>query len=347
MKTTVYAGPGKVELKEVEKPTIQAEDDVILRIVRACVCGSDLWTYRSDDGDATVGQMNSGHEAIGVVEAVGSAITTVKEGDFVIAPFTHGCGRCAACRAGFEGCCQDHQDIWSNGYQAEYVRYQHGEWSLVKVSGKPEDYTEGMLASLLTLSDVMPTGYHAARVANVQPGDTVVVMGDGAVGLCGVISAKLCGASRIIAMSRHEDRQKLAIEFGATDIVAERGDEAVAKVMELTNGAGADAVLECVGTGQSSDTAIAVARPGAIVGRVGLPHDATLNPQGLFYRNTIIGGGPASVTTYDKAQLLDAVLKGEINPGKVFTSSYPLEQIDDAYQAMKNRETIKAMIVMD
>ncbi|MFC6315694.1 zinc-dependent alcohol dehydrogenase family protein [Lapidilactobacillus achengensis] len=345
MKTTVFMEPGKVVLQDKPMPTIQADDDVIIKVVRACVCGSDLWAYRGFD-KKEAGSLNDGHEAIGIVSAVGAAITTVKPGDFVIAPFTHGCGHCAACLAGFEGGCQNHSDNFSSGFQGEYARYQHAEWSLVKIPGQPEDYSEGMLASLLTLADVMATGYHAARVANVQAGDTVAVVGDGAVGLCAVIAAKMRGAKRIIAMSRHEDRQKLALEFGATDIVPERGDEAVAKVLALTNNAGADAVLECVGTELSTETAIRIIRPGAAVGRVGVPHTPKIDVATPFMQNLVLAGGPASVTTYDKSLLLKAVLDGEINPGKVFTKSFPLDQINEAYQAMQNREVIKSMIVV-
>mgnify|MGYP003361821159 FL=1 len=346
MKSTVFMKPGQVVLEEIEKPTVQAADDVIIHVVRTCVCGSDLWSYRGLEPKAEHSE-NAGHEAIGIVESVGSAITTVVPGDFVIAPFTHGCGHCAACLAGFDGDCQNHQDNFSNGVQAEYIRFQHGEWALVKVPGKPSDYSDAMLNSLLSLADVMATGYHAARVANVKTGDTVVVVGDGAVGLCGVIAAKMRGAKRIIAMSRHEDRQKLALEFGATDIVAERGDDGIQRVKELTNNAGADAVLECVGTELSNETAMNVARPGAIVGRVGLPHEPKMDMTASFYNNTIIAGGPASVTTYDKQVLLKAVLDGEIHPGKVFTKQFSLEEINDAYQAMTNREAIKSLIVVE
>jgi len=346
MKTTMFMEPGKVEIEDIDKPTVQAPDDVIIHVVRTCVCGSDLWAYRGLE-DKEKHSENTGHEAIGIVEEVGSDITTVQPGDFVIAPFTHGCGHCAACRAGFDGDCQNHTDNFSNGVQAEYIRFQHGEWALVKIPGKPADYSEEMLKSLLTLADVMATGYHAARVANVSTGDTVVVVGDGAVGLCGVIAAQMRGAKRIIIMSRHEDRQKLATEFGATDIIAERGDDAVAKVMAMTNNAGADAVLECVGTEQSNDTAMKVGRPGAIVGRVGLPHEPKMDMSSSFYSNTIIAGGPASVTTYDKQILLKAVLDGDIHPGKVFTKSFKLDAIDDAYQAMTKREAIKSLVVVD
>ncbi len=213
----------------------------------------------------------------------------------------------------------------------------------MKVPGKPEDYSEAMLKSFLTLADVMATGYHAVRVADVKPGDTVVVMGDGAVGLSAIIAAKLRGAKRIISTSRHNDRRELAAEFGATDNVAERGDEAVEKILAMTNG-GADAVLECVGTAQSTDTAMKVGRPGAIVGRVGLPHDATMDMATPFYRNTAVAGGPASVTTYDKDLLLKAVLDGKINPGKVFTKTFTLDEINDAYQAMADRQVIKSYV---
>lgn len=346
MKTTMFMEPGKVQIEDIDKPTVQAPDDVIIHVVRTCVCGSDLWAYRGLE-DKEKHSENTGHEAIGIVEEVGSDITTVQPGDFVIAPFTHGCGHCAACRAGFDGDCQNHTDNFSNGVQAEYIRFQHGEWALVKIPGKPADYSEEMLKSLLTLADVMATGYHAARVANVSTGDTVVVVGDGAVGLCGVIAAQMRGAKRIIIMSRHEDRQKLATEFGATDNIAERGDDAVAKVMAMTNNAGADAVLECVGTEQSNDTAMKVGRPGAIVGRVGLPHEPKMDMSSSFYSNTIIAGGPASVTTYDKQTLLKAVLDGDIHPGKVFTKSFTLDAIDDAYQAMTKREAIKSLVVVD
>ena len=346
MKKAFFASKGQMELKDVDKPTIQKPDDVIIKVLRACVCGSDLWNFRGIN-PVEAHSENSGHEAIGIVEEVGDDITTVKPGDFVIAPFTHGCGHCAACRAGFDGSCQDHTDNFSSGVQAEYIRFQHGQWALVKIPGQPDDYSEGMKKSLLTLADVMATGYHAARVANVGAGDTVVVMGDGAVGLCAIIAAKMRGAKKIISTSRHEDRQALAKEFGATDNVAVRGDEAVKAIMDLTNGAGADAVLECVGTEQSTDTAMKVGRPGAIVGRVGLPHTPKQDMTTPFYKNTIVAGGPASVTTYDKEVLLKAVLEGEINPGKVFTKTFALDDIQAAYEAMDQRQAIKSYVKMD
>lgn len=347
MKSVEFISSGKVGIIEIEKPHIMETDDVIIRVVRSCVCGSDLWAYRGLNKKEEHSQ-NTGHEIIGIVEEVGSAITSVKTGDFVIAPFTHGCGHCAACQAGYEGGCQGHSVAtnYSSGYQAEFVRYTHAEWSLINIPGQPSDYSEAMLASLLTLSDVMPTGYHAARVANVQEGNTVAVIGDGAVGLCAVIAAKLRGAERIIMMSRHEDRQQLALEFGATDIVEERGQEGVDKVLELTGGAGVDAVLECVGTSLSTETGAKIARPGAIIGRVGLPHGEEVPISRYFGKNIGFAGGPASVTTYVKGGLLQVVLDGKINPGKVFTKTYQLDDIAQAYHDMDQRKTIKSMLII-
>lgn len=344
MKAATFIEPGKMIITEVPKPLIEKDTDAVIRIIRACVCGSDLWWYRG------LSQRKSGslvgHEAIGVVEAVGAAVTDIKAGDFVIVPFTHGCGHCAACLAGFDGDCINQEHGGNGGYQGEFLRYTNANWGLVKVPGQPSDYSDEMLNNLLTLSDVMATGYHAAVSAEVKPGDTVVVMGDGAVGLCGVIGAKLLGANRIIAMSRHADRQKMALEFGATDIVAERGDEAVAEVMTLTNNAGANAVLECVGTEQSVETAVAVAGAGAIIGRVGIPQKAEMNTNALFRKNIGLRGGVAAVTTHNKARLLDAVLKGEINPGQVFTQRFTLDQIQAAYAAMDERQAIKSLLVI-
>ncbi|MFD1318423.1 zinc-dependent alcohol dehydrogenase family protein [Loigolactobacillus zhaoyuanensis] len=344
MKAAAFIEPGKMAIHEVEKPKIEKATDAVIRIVRACVCGSDLWWYRG----IAKRESNSlvGHEAIGIVEEVGSAVTDIQAGDFVIAPFTHGCGHCAACLAGFDGDCLNQEPGGNNGYQGEYLRFVNANWALVKIPGDPKSYSDSMLNSLLTLADVMATGYHAAASAEVKPGDTVVVMGDGAVGLCGVIAAKLRGAKRIIAMSRHEDRQKLAREFGATDIVAERGDAAVKQVMALTDNAGADAVLECVGTEQSVDTATKVGRPGAIVGRVGVPQKAEMNTNNLFWRNVGLRGGIAAVTTYDKGILLDAVLSGKINPGKVFTQQFDLDHIQAAYEAMDQRTAIKSLVTV-
>lgn len=345
MKSAVYLKVGQVGLVEMDHPQILDPDDAIIRIVRTCVCGSDLWRYRSPDIEK--GHPNSGHEAIGIVEEVGDAVTTVKAGDFVIAPFTHGCGDCDACRAGYDGTCDRHiGNNWSDGVQAEYMRFEYANWALVKIPGQPSDYSEGMLKSFLSLADVMPTGYHAARVADVKPGDKVVVIGDGAVGQCAVIAAKMCGASQIVLMSRHEDRQKMAFESGATAVVAERGEEGIAKVREILGG-GADAALECVGTEAAVDQALGVLHNGGRLGFVGVPHYNNRALGSTFAQNISVAGGAASVTTYDKQLLLKSVLDGDINPGRVFTSSYKLEEIDQAYKDMDERKTIKSLIVLD
>ncbi|AFI63484.1 Alcohol dehydrogenase [Bifidobacterium animalis subsp. animalis IM386] len=345
MKSAIFESAGHMAIEDVPMPRIEKPDDAIIRIVRTCVCGSDLWPFRGINQSAEHSQ-NSGHEAIGIVEQVGDDITSVKPGDFVIAPFTHGCGQCRACRAGFDGSCMAHDDNFSMGAQGQYIRFQHAQWALVKIPGRPEDYSEDMLKSLLTLSDVMATGYHAARTAQVKPGDTVIVLGDGAVGQCAIIAAKMMGAKRIISTSRHDDRRAFAAEFGATDNVAERGDEGVAKLLEISAG-GADAVLECVGTDASFQEAVAVARPGALIGRVGLPHAQQISGEGTFYRNIGVYGGPASVTTYDKNVLLDAVLDAQINPGKVFTNTFELDEIQPAYEAMDERKTIKSYVIVE
>ncbi|HCH21634.1 MAG TPA: IMP dehydrogenase [Bifidobacterium sp.] len=344
MKAAIYKGVGRMACEERPKPTITDDGDAVIRVVRACVCGSDLWFYR--DGDKPV-DSQAGHEAIGVVESTGSDVTIAKPGDFVIVPFPYSCGRCPVCKAGFESSCP-HGGYFGGedglGCQAEYLRVPEADGTLVVVPGNAKDFSDGLLASLLTLSDVMATGYHAAASAEVKPGDTAVVFGDGAVGLCAVLSAKLMGADRIIAMSRHADRQRIARKFGATDFVEERGDEAVAKVMEMTGGYGADAVLECVGSALSNDTAMKVARAGAIVGRVGLPHGVKADIPGLFYRNVGLRGGPASVRTYDTRRLLKEVLDGNIDPGIVYTSEYTLDDIQEAYAAMDERRTVKSLL---
>ncbi|MBM6699346.1 alcohol dehydrogenase catalytic domain-containing protein [Bifidobacterium pullorum subsp. saeculare] len=344
MKAAIYKGIKTMACEERPAPAVTEADDAIVRVVRACVCGSDLWFFR----DGREADTQTGHEAIGVVEQVGADVTVAKPGDFVIVPFPYSCGRCPVCRAGFESSCP-HGGYFGDGdgmgCQAEHLRVPHADGTLVLVPGDATTFSDALLADLLTLSDVMPTGYHAAASAEVKPGDTAVVFGDGAVGLCAVLSAKLRGAGRIIAMSRHEDRAALAREFGATDIVPERGDEAVAKVLDMTGGYGADAVLECVGSAQSNDTAMKVARAGAIVGRVGLPHGVEADIPGLFYRNVGLRGGPAPVRHYDTtADLLNLVLNGEIHPGRVFTAEFTLDDIQAAYDAMDQRRTIKSLL---
>ena len=341
MKAAIFVEPGKMTVEEVPKATLRQDDDIVIRVVRTCVCGSDLWFFRGLSGQAAHSQV--GHESIGVVEEVGAAVESVKPGDFVVVPFPYSCGKCPVCKAGFESMCP-HGGYFS-ACQAEYLRVPEADGTVVKVPGSSEDYDDATLASLLTISDVMSTGYHAAASADVKPGDTAVVMGDGAVGLCGVIAAKMRGATRVIAMSRHEDRAALAREFGATDIVPERDQAAVDKVLGMTGGYGADAVLECVGSKQSFDTAIGLIRRGGVIGRVGLPHDVVISAEGTFYGNIGIKGGPAPVRHYDlDAGLLDAVLEGRINPGRVFTAEYDLDHIQDAYEAMDQRKVIKALI---
>lgn len=344
MKAAVFMEPEKVEIHDVPKPTIDGDNQAIIRVVRASVCGSDLWWYRG----IAKRQANSlvGHEAIGVVESVSDDVDQIKPGDLVIVPFTHGCGHCVACVNGFEGNRLNQKPGTNGGYQAEFMKYEPANSGLVKIPGTPADYTADQLASLQTLSDVMATGFHAAKSAEVKEGDTVAVIGDGAVGLCGVIGAKLLGAEKIILLSHHEDRAALGREFGATDIVATKGDQAVQDVLALTKeNAGADAVLECVGATSAIDQAGQIARPGAVIGRVGVPQTEPKSNQ-LFWKNVGLRGGIASVTKPDKEVLLQAVLDGKINPGKVFTKSFSLDNIQDAYQAMDKREAIKSLLIV-
>lgn len=359
MKSTIYYGPRDVRVEERPIPEPHTPEEAVIRVVRTCVCGSDLWPYRSKDANTPGTPI--GHESIGVVTQVGTDVTVAAVGDFVIVPFPISCGECAACKAGFESSCLNGGYFGGGaegeGCQSEYLRVPHANGTIVNVSqalaagdipgapASPKAFSDEMLADLLTLSDVMGTGYHAAVSAEVTPGCTAVVFGDGAVGLCGVLSAKLLGASRIIAMSRHEDRAAIAREFGATDIVPERGDAAVARVMELT-GAGADAVLECVGSAQSFDTALKVGRPGAVIGRVGLPHGVQLPAEATFYRNIGIKGGPAPVRTYARQRLLREVLSGNIHPGRVFTKTYTIDEVPQAYADMDARRVVKALVTV-
>lgn len=342
MKAAIFKSARNITIEERPTPIVDQPTDAIVRVVRACVCGSDLWYYR---GIADHVEGSIGHEFIGVVEQTGSDVTNVKAGDFVIAPFAFSDGTCANCQAGFQTACT-HGGFFGGGVdasggQAEYVRVPQADGTLVVVP--PADYADDMLASLLALSDVMGTGYHAAVSAEVKEGDTVAVVGDGAVGLSAVLSAKLLGASRIIAFSRHPERQELAREFGATDTLEERGDAAIDKIMELTAGIGVDAVLECVGTKEANQTSFAIARAGAIVGRVGVPHEVEIPAESTFFRNVGMRGGPAPVKAY-MATLLPAVLSGKINPGRVFDLTTDLDHIADAYAAMDERRAIKALL---
>ena len=343
MKAAIFKGKGHIVVEERAKPTINEPTDAVVRVVLACVCGSDLWYYRGES-DHPVGPI--GHEFIGVIDEIGTDVTTVARGDFVIAPFAWSDGVCKNCEAGFHTACV-HGGFFGGGNdgdggQAEFVRVPQADGTLVSVPGT--DFSDEIMASLLALTDVMSTGYHAAVSADVQPGDTVAVVGDGAVGLSGVLSAKMLGADRIIVLgSTHEDRHQLAREWGASDIISVRGDEAIKAVHDLTDGYGADAVLECVGTKDSMETSFAVARPGAIVGRVGVPHGVDIDAEGTFFRNVGMRGGPAPARHY-QPELLKAVLDGQINPGKVFDLTTDLDHIADAYAAMDERRAIKSLI---
>jgi threonine dehydrogenase-like Zn-dependent dehydrogenase len=335
-------GAGDVRIENVPDATLRDPTDAILRVTRACICGSDLWPYASMEPSETGQSM--GHEAIGVVEDVGPEVRTLKRGDLVVMPFAISDGTCEFCREGLQTECVHVAFFGNNGMngaQAEALRIPYADGTLFKL---PVGEDDALMPSLLTLADVLGTGHHAAVVAEVAPGKSVAVVGDGAVGLCGVIAAQRLGAEQIIIMGRHRDRIALAREFGATDVVAERGDEAVERVRELTGGFGAHSVLECVGLNQSTATAINIARPGGAVGRVGVPQDPTIpGSQTAFYRNISVGGGPAPVRAYID-ELLPDILEGRIEPGKVFDRTVDLDGVPDGYRAMADRESIKVMV---
>ncbi len=329
-------GTRDVRVEDRDDPTVREPTDAVVRTVAACVCGSDLWTYR--DAARLKGPRPFGHEYVGVVEAVGDDVTSVRPGQFVVGGFLFSDGTCPACRKGAHANCLNGGGY--DGCQAEYIRVPYADGTLVPTPEHPDD---SMVPGLLTLSDVMATGWHAAVSADVRPGSTVVVVGDGAVGLCGVLAAVEMGAERVVAMSRHEPRQALAREFGATDVVAERGDEGVEAVYELTDGIGADAVLECVGTHGSVEQALRSARPGATVGWVGLPHVTDIDQSNMFWRNVGLRGGPAPVRHY-LPDLLQRVWSGTIDPGRVFDLTLPLEQAAEGYAAMDERRSVKALL---
>jgi threonine dehydrogenase-like Zn-dependent dehydrogenase len=336
MQGTVLYGPRDIRFEDQADPKILAASDAIIRLSVTCVCGSDLWPYR---GIQKVEQpMPMGHEYCGIVEEVGRAVKTVKPGQFVVGSFCISDNTCPNCRAGYQSGCQ-HLEFMT-GAQAPYARVPLADGTLVAT---PEVPSNDLVPSLLAVSDVLGTGWFAADAANVKQGSTVVVVGDGAVGLLGVLSAKQMGAGRIIAMSRHESRQKLAKEFGATDIVSERGDEGIARIKDMTNGIGADSVLECVGTLESMMQAIRSTRPGGSVGYVGVPHGANLDLEQVFFTLVRLHGGPAPVRRY-LPNLIKLVLDGNINPGKVFDLTLPLTQIAEAYRAMDERRAIKALL---
>lgn len=341
MRAAIYGGPGDITLGERPDPRIQQPTDAVVRVVLGCVCGSDLWYYRGESPHA-IGPI--GHEFIGVVEETGAQVRGVTRGSLVIAPFTFCDGTCAHCAAGWPSNCLNGGSFGNHGVdggQGEAVRVPFADATLVPVPGA--GYSDEVLASLVTLSDVMCTGHHAAVSAGVKRGDTVAVVGDGAVGLCAVIAARRLGAERIIALSRNPARQALAREFGATDILAERGDEATAKILEMTGGIGVEAALECVGTGQSMTTAFSIARVGSIVGAIGAPHDVQVPINTVIFRNIGLRGGVSPVRRYIP-ELLPDVLERRINPGRVFDYLTNLDGIADAYQAMNERRAIKSLI---
>jgi threonine dehydrogenase-like Zn-dependent dehydrogenase len=336
MRGTIIHGPKDIRIENVPEPKIIHPTDAIIRTVATCVCGSDLWDYRGINPVTEPHPM--GHEYVGVVEEVGKQVTNIKPGQFVIGSFATSDNTCSNCRNGYQSNCLHRE--FMNTCQAEYIRIPTADGTLVATPGYPD---ESLIPDLLALSDVMGTGWYAAVAAEVKPGSTVAVVGDGAVGLCGIIAAKELGAARIIAMSRHNARQKLALEFGATDIVVERGDEGVARIQELTGGVGADSVLECVGTQEAMSQALRSTRPGGNVGFVGVPHDVAIDGQELFFSHVGLRGGPAPVRAY-LPDLIDRVMNGRIHPGKVFDLTLPLDQVAEAYNAMDERRAIKALL---
>ena len=336
MRGAVLYGPHDVRFEDRETPDIIEPTDAIIRIAATCVCGSDLWPYRGLQ--PLNGPTPMGHEYCGVVEEVGRAVRRIKPGQFVVGSFATSDNTCPHCNFGYQSSCVKREFI--SRAQAPFLRVPQADGTLVPTPGVP---SPEQLASILTTSDVLGTGWFAADAANVKPGTTVAVVGDGAVGLLGILSARQMGAERIIAMSRHASRQKLALEFGATDIVTQRGDAGVAEIMDMTDGIGADSVLECVGTQQSMLQAIHAARPGGYVSYVGVPHGVELNGEELFFAHVHLHGGPAPVRKY-LPKLIDLVMSGAITPGKVFDLTLPLEKVADAYRAMDERRAIKVLL---
>jgi len=342
MRATVMPKAHEVRIENVPDAAIQQSTDAVIRITRACICGSDLWPY---NGGPNVEGQRMGHEAIGVVEDVGSDVQRIKRGQVVIMPFVDSDGTCLFCEEGLPAACV-HRGFFGNGTgldgaQAEALRIPLADGTLYPIDVGEDD---ALMPGLLTLSDVMGTGHHAAVTARVRSGGTVAVVGDGAVGLCGVIAAKRLGAEQIIIMGRHEQRIALAKEFGATDVVSERGDEGIARVREMTGGFGVQSVLECVGTEQSMDTSMGIVRPGGAVGRVGVPHyEAIKGAQPMFYDNVVVGGGPAPTRAYID-ELLPDVMDGRIEPGRVFDRTVGLDDVPDGYRAMNDRQALKVLI---
>jgi threonine dehydrogenase-like Zn-dependent dehydrogenase len=338
MRGAVIHAPGDIRLEERADPAIQHPADAIIRLSATCVCGSDLWPYRGVE--AVNGPAPMGHEYVGIVEEIGDEVTGIKPGQFVVGSFFASDNTCEICRAGFQTSCVHRRPVGAEGAQAEYLRVPLADGTLVAT---PEVPSDDLLPSLLAASDVLGTGWFGAVAADVGPGRTVAVVGDGAVGLLGVMAAQQLGAERIIAMSRHEDRQKLALEYGATDLVTERGDEGVARIKDLTDGLGAHSVIEAVGTQESMMQAIRSTRPGGHVGYVGVAHDVELPGDQLFFSHVHLHGGPAPVRRF-LPELIDLTTTRQIDPGKVFDLTLPLDRAAEGYRAMDERRAIKTLL---
>ncbi|WP_330276310.1 zinc-dependent alcohol dehydrogenase family protein [Lentzea sp. NBC_00516] len=338
MRGAVLHAPGDVRIEERDDPRIIVSTDAVIRLSATCVCGSDLWPYRGIE--PVDGPTPMGHEYAGIVEAVGDDVTTVKPGQFVVGSFFASDNTCEICRAGYQSSCVRREPMGALGAQAELLRVPLADGTLVATPGIPDD---DLIPGLLAASDVLGTGWFGAVAAQAGPGRTVAVVGDGAVGLLAVLAARQLGAERIIAMSRHESRQRLALEYGATDVVIERGDDGVARIKELTGGLGAHSVIEAVGTQESMLQAIRSTRPGGHVGHVGVAHDVALDGQELFFSHVHLHGGPAPVRQY-LPRLIELVWNRRIDPGKVFDLDLPLDQAAEAYRAMDERRAVKALL---
>ena len=338
MKGAVLYAPGDVRLTERDEPKLIKPTDAIIKMSATCVCGSDLWPYRGIE--PVKGPAPMGHEYVGIVEEVGREVRTVKPGQFVVGSFFASDNTCEICRAGYQSSCVHRESMGALGAQAEHLRVPLADGTLVPTRELP---SAELVPDLLAASDVLGTGWFAAVAAEVGPGKTVAVVGDGAVGLLAVLAAKQLGAERVIAMSRHEPRQKLALEFGATDIVTERGDDGVARIKDLTNGLGAHSVIEAVGTQESMMQALRITRPGGHMGYVGVAHGVELPGRELFFSHAHLHGGPAPVRRF-LPELVDLIWSRQIEPGKVFDLSLPLDQVAEGYRAMDERRAIKALL---
>jgi threonine dehydrogenase-like Zn-dependent dehydrogenase len=341
VRAVVMYGPGDVRVEQREKSRIEEPTDAVIRVTAACICGSDLWPYRGAEPLSTTPQP-MGHEYIGIVEEVGAEVTTLHPGDYVVGSFVASDNTCEICQAGYQSRCVHNVMMGAIGTQAEYARIPLADGTLVKTPGEPP---ADLVPSLLAASDVLGTGWFAAVAAEAGPGKTVAVVGDGAVGLLGILAAKQLGAERIIAMSRHADRQALARTFGATDIVEERGEAGVAKIKELTGGLGAHSVIEAVGTQEAMDQARQATRPGGHVGFVGVSHDVDIDGLELFFSSIHLHGGPAPVRQY-LPELIQLIWDRRIDPGAVFDLTLPIEEAAEGYRAMDERRATKVLLTL-